>query len=105
MTLEDASYGRDRAQNGSGIFGRWSLSSGGAGDARAGGGAGGETLGGDRLAAPLAPAIAGLPEPFQSVIQLGQVPVGLVEQSGQLGPLERDRRALGIMLVVGGDTR
>src|ERR1039458_8634787 len=79
------------------------LPRGGADDAGARGGTGGQPLGGDGPPAPLAPPVTALPEPVQRLIQLGQVAVRLVEQSGQLGPLERDRGTLGIMLVVSGD--
>jgi hypothetical protein len=77
----------------------------GAGDAGAGGGAGREPFGGDRPAAPLAPSVAALPEPAEGGVQLGEVGPGLVEQGGQMGPLERDSGAFGIVLVVGGDPR
>ena len=79
------------------------LRRGSAGDAGAGRGAGGEPSGGDRPPAPLALAVATLPEPACGFIQLGQVLAGLVEQGGQLGPLEGDGGAFGVMLVVSGD--
>ena len=49
--------------------------------------------------------LSGSEVPSAADVQLGQMAPVLVDQGGQLSPLERDRGAFGIVLVVGGDPR
>ena len=66
-----------------------------------GGRPGGEAVGPDRLPALGAPAVAARRHPAQGRVDLGQLLPGLAEQGGGVLPLERDRRALRVVLVVG----
>ena len=59
----------------------------------------------DRLPAPLAAPVAAVAEPLLGPGDLGQVLAGLAEQSRHVLPVERGRRALGVVLVIGGRVR
>src|ERR1700722_4358456 len=73
---------------------------GGAADAGGGGGAGGQAGGGDGLAAGGAGAVAALVQAAQGRVDLVEVLAGPLQQRGGVLTLERDRRALGVVLVV-----
>src|SRR5215469_15461406 len=73
----------------------------GAADAGRRGRAGGQSLGADRQAAPLAAAVAAVRQPVGGPVDGGELISGLVEQGGHVLPVERGRRALRVVLVVG----
>jgi hypothetical protein len=52
------------------------------------------------LATALTPAVAALRQPEHRRVDLGEMPTGLVEQGSHMLPLERDRGAFRIVLVV-----
>ncbi len=62
---------------------------------------GGKPLGRDQLAATLAASVTARGQPGHRRVDPGQLPAGLIEQGRDVLPLERDRGALGIVLVVG----
>src|SRR5215469_11459388 len=74
----------------------------GAADAGRRGPAGGQPFGADRQSAPLAGAVAAVRQPVGGPVDGGELISGLVEQGGHVLPVERGRRALRVVLVVGG---
>src|SRR5690606_25092058 len=58
-----------------------------------------EPVGCDRAAARLAHAVGAGGEPRLGGVELGEVRVRLADERADLGTLERDRRALGVVLV------
>ena len=73
---------------------------GGAADAGGGGGAGGQAVGGDGPATGGAGAVAALVQAAQRRVDLVEVLARPLQQRGGVLALERDRRALGVVLVV-----
>ena len=66
-----------------------------------GGGAGRQPFGPDRLPAPVAHPVPALVQPPQRVVQCRHLFPRRLEQGGGVLALERERRALGVVLVVG----
>jgi hypothetical protein len=62
---------------------------------------GGQARGADRLTAVLTCAVAAISEPDHRRVDLGEVLTGLAEQGRDMLTLERERGALGIVLVIG----
>src|SRR5690349_5078609 len=78
---------------------------GGAADARRSRRPGLEALTTDAVPATLADAVRARAEPVQRPVEVGETVARGLEQRHRLRPLERDRRALGVVLVVGRDQR
>ena len=68
---------------------------------RSGRSAGPQSTGRDRLAARGAHAVRPRRDPREGLVDLGEVPLDLSDQRVDLRALERDRRALDVVLVVG----
>ena len=60
-----------------------------------------EPLVGDRVAAHLAAAVGAVGDALEGGVDLGEVLLGLLDERADLGALVGDRRALGVVLVVG----
>src|SRR6185437_6302611 len=73
---------------------------GGAADAGGGGGAGGQVFGGDGPAAGGAGFVAAVVQAPLGGVDLAEVLAGPIQQGGGVLALERDRRALRVVLVV-----
>lgn len=78
----------------------WSAAGGSAPDADSGRRKRDQSLLPDPLAAALAPVILVAAQPFGRPVEIVEVSTGLRQQGQQLGPLERDRRAFRVVLVV-----
>ena len=77
----------------------------GAADAGPRRGAGTQSLGRDLAAAAFAAVMGPGPHPLDGTVDVGQFPLGCGHERGDLCPLEGNRRAFGVMLVIAGGVR